>query len=142
MSRCNSGDCQLDALLFEDKCHLHIHHSANLPTGHDHTQAAQEIELGNTIFAKLYLAIKDDAEKRRIAKDLKRYVLKWHEAEASRREREARIDGRRIQAEATLDKWNDTDPVREYLFGKFLEGQVEAHRYEFSELKSQGEQDA
>lgn len=48
-------------------------------------------------------------------------------------ERKARLDGRRIQAEATLDKWKLT---KDGEFAIFLEGQIAAHRYELEELSS------
>lgn len=46
----------------------------------------------------------------------------------------ARLDGRRIQAEATLDKWNNIDESAVYKFGRFLKAQAESHKYELSEL--------
>jgi hypothetical protein len=48
------------------------------------------------------------------------------------KEREAEVNGRRIQAEATLDKWrNDETSVMDY--ADFLEAQVEAWRFELQQ---------
>ena len=44
------------------------------------------------------------------------------------REREARVDGRRIQAEATFDKWHSVEKLEG--FGTFAEGQKLAWQYE------------
>ena len=44
------------------------------------------------------------------------------------REREARIDGRRAQAEATFDKWHSVNKIED--FGIFAEGQKLTWQYE------------
>lgn len=55
-------------------------------------------------------------------------ALKEIEAIIEQREREARVDGRRMQAEATFDKWHSVEKLEG--FGTFAEGQKLAWQYE------------
>ena len=64
-------------------------------------------------------------------------LMQLIETYTAKKELEARIDGRRIQAQATLDKWNETDPSAEYTFGTFLAAQVDGFVYELTQLSSQ-----
>ena len=67
----------------------------------------------------------------------KNTIMRLITTHTAKKELEARIDGRRIQAQATLDKWNETDPSAEYTFGTFLAAQVDGFVYELTQLSSQ-----
>lgn len=69
--------------------------------------------------------------------DKKLWQAMWGQVEAEVKQygTQERMKGKLVQAEATRDKWNETDTASEYRFGTFLEGQVEAHRYDLAALK-------